>query len=42
VNDNKTKVTELSPDNNQVNNLVIQGYTFEKMHLFTHLEGHYQ
>lgn len=30
VNDNKTKVMELLPENNQVNIVVIQGHTFEK------------
>ncbi|XP_050435085.1 uncharacterized protein LOC126842241 [Adelges cooleyi] len=32
VNDNKTKVMELLPENNQVGNVVIQGRTFEKVH----------
>ncbi|VVC31914.1 Reverse transcriptase domain [Cinara cedri] len=30
VNDNKTKVMELLPENNHVDNIVIQGHTFEK------------
>jgi len=37
LNDNKTKVMELSPDKNQVDNVVVQGHTFEKVHQFTYL-----
>jgi hypothetical protein len=37
VNDNKTKVMELLPGNNQVDNVVIQGHTFEKVRQFTYL-----
>jgi hypothetical protein len=37
VNDNKTKVMELLPENNQVENVVIQGHTFKKVHQFTYL-----
>lgn len=37
VNDNKTKVMKLLPDNNQVHNVLIQGHTFEKVHQFTYL-----
>jgi hypothetical protein len=37
VNDSKTKVMELLPKNNQVDNIVIQGHTFEKVHQFTYL-----
>lgn len=39
VNDNKTKVMELLRENNQVENVVIQGHTFEKVHQFTYLEA---
>lgn len=35
VNDNKTKVMELLTEN-PVENLVIQGHTFEKVHQFTY------
>lgn len=31
VNDNKTKITELLPNNNQDNNVLIQGNTFKKV-----------
>jgi len=34
---NKTKVMELLPGNNQVDNVVIQGHTFEKVRQFTYL-----
>jgi len=37
VDNNKTKVMELFPSDNHVNNVVIQKYTFEKVHQFTYL-----
>ncbi|VVC44120.1 Reverse transcriptase domain [Cinara cedri] len=37
LNDNETKVMELLPDNNQVDNVMIQEYKFEKVHQFTYL-----
>ncbi|VVC24222.1 Hypothetical protein CINCED_3A017438 [Cinara cedri] len=39
LNDNKTKVMELLPDNNQVDNVVVQEHTFEKVHQFTYPEA---
>lgn len=37
VNDNKTNVMDLLQENNQVENVVIQGYIYEKVHFFTYL-----